>query len=37
VLIPDNDVDLIRPYAAHLDEAIAAASPGSVLRVGTGR
>lgn len=33
VLIPDNDVDLIRPYADRLSMAIDAATPGSAVRV----
>lgn len=34
ILIPDNDVDLIRPYSERLQTAIAASLPGSVLRIG---
>ncbi len=34
VLISDNDVDLIRPYADRLLAAIDAAAPGTVVRVG---
>lgn len=33
VLIPNNDVDLIRPYADRLSMAIDAATPGSAVRV----
>jgi hypothetical protein len=33
VLIPDNDVDLIRPYAARLLSAIDARTPGTVARI----
>lgn len=33
VLIPDNDVDLIRMYAARLLSAIDAATPGTVVRM----
>ena len=34
VLIPDNDVDLIRPYADRLLDAVDAARPGAAVRVG---
>jgi hypothetical protein len=33
VLIPDNDVDLIRPYADRLLQVINTAAPGIVIRI----
>lgn len=33
VLIPDNDVDLIKPYADRLLHAIDTAAPGTVIRI----
>lgn len=36
VLIPDNDVDLIRPYADRLPSAVNAATPGTVVRIEPG-
>jgi hypothetical protein len=37
VLISDNDVGLMRPYADRLLAAVADAAPGSVVRIGSGR
>jgi len=34
VLIPDNDVDRIRPYSERLEAAISEVTPGSVVHVG---
>jgi hypothetical protein len=34
VLIPDNDVDLIRPYADQVRAAIEEVRPGTIVRVG---
>ena len=34
MLIPDNDVDRIRPYSERLEAAISEVTPGSVVHVG---